>query len=112
MSLKFREEVPGGDDINLGVVSVEMVFKALRLCEVTTEWEMDGRERRSPVTVPAASKVRRDLHLSAWCWHLKGYKSGSGQWWGQRWDHICVSDQWLCRVGLQFIPSLLSVERI
>lgn len=112
MSLKFREEVLGGDDINLGVVSIEMVFKALILCEVTKEWEMDGRERRSPVTVPTASKARRDLHLSAWFWHLKGYKCGSRQGWGQRRDHICVSDQWLCRVCLQFIPSLLSVEGI
>ena len=40
MSLEFREEVQGGE-INLGVVSVEMVFKALILCEVTKEEEMD-----------------------------------------------------------------------
>lgn len=36
MSLEFREEV-WGRDINLGVVSVRMVFKALILCEVTEE---------------------------------------------------------------------------
>lgn len=112
MSLKFREEVWGGDDINLGVVSVQMVFKALMLCEVTKGWGKDGREKQRPVTVPAASKVRRDWHLSAWLWHLNGYEAGSRQGWGQRSNHICVSDQWLYRVGLRFIPSLLSMERI
>lgn len=112
MSLKLREETRDGDDINLGVVNVEMVFKALILCEVTKEWEMDGRERRSPAIVPVASKVRRDSHLSARFRHLKGYEAGCGQGWGQRYDHICVSDQWLGRGGLRFIPSPLSVERI
>lgn len=36
MSLEFREEV-WGREINLGAVSVEMVFKALMLCGVTKE---------------------------------------------------------------------------
>ena len=51
MSLEFREEVQGGE-INLGVVSVEMVFKALILCEVTKEEEMDREEGGSPRTEP------------------------------------------------------------
>lgn len=58
------------EKINLGVVSVEMVFKALILCEVTKEEEMD-REEGNPRTEPAASHIRRDLHPAAWFWHLR-----------------------------------------
>lgn len=65
MSLEFKEEVQGGDEINLEVVSVQLLFKALILCEVPREWDVDGRERSGPVTVSAASSVRRDLHPSA-----------------------------------------------
>ena len=71
MSLEFREEVQGGE-INLGVVSVEMVFKALILCEVTKEEEMARGEGENPRTELAASHIRRDLHPAAWFWHPEG----------------------------------------
>lgn len=111
MNLEFKEEVQGGDDINLELVSTSMVFKGLLLCEVTKEWELDGREGNSPMTACCFASGR-DVHSAAWCWHVKGYRLEWAEV-GTKTDHICVSHQWLCRVAcLRFIPSLLSLERI
>ena len=100
MSLEFREEVQGGE-INLGVVSVEMVFKALILCEVTKEEETDRGGGKTPglSLQPPTSGEICTLQLGFGTLRVSRLSVGRGG----GGDVIgSVSDQWLCRVTRGF----------
>lgn len=82
MNLELKEEVQGGDDINLELVSTSMVVKGLLLCEVTKEWELDGKEGNSPMT--ACCFASGEIYILLYGVGTSRVTHWSGQRWGQR----------------------------